>query len=118
MPIEAPYGSRADEYLPPTRLLPTQVNLSAPSPLPTQPSPDPAPESTIVSPPPVVASPLPLPTPSLPIPPAIGNELPFPVERQPIEANPEPLPPAAPEPPSSPAPAEIPPARQPKVFQN
>ena len=118
MPIEAPYGSRADEYLPPTRLLPTQVNLSAPSPLPTQPSPNPAPESTIVSPPPVVASPLPSPTPSLSIPPAIGNELPFPVERQPIEANPEPLPPAAPEPPPSPAPAEIPPARQPKVFQN
>jgi len=118
MPIEAPYGSRANEYLPPTRLLPTQVNLSAPSPLPAQPSPDPTPESTIVSPPPVVASPLPSPTPSLSIPPAIGNELPFPVEHQPVEANPEPLPPVAPTPLPSPAPAELPPTRQPKVFRN
>jgi len=121
MPVEAPYRSSADEYLPPTRLLPTQANLPTPSPLPVQPSPDASPKpaaSTILKPPPAVMSPLPSPTPSFSIPPAIGNEPQFPVDHQPVEVNPEPLPSAAPAPPPSPAPAELPPTRQPKVFRN
>ncbi|MBW4466389.1 MAG: hypothetical protein KME07_13275 [Pegethrix bostrychoides GSE-TBD4-15B] len=98
--------SSTEEYLPPYRPLPAEPSLPAPEPSVEPPlqSTDPSPEAPVS------------PEPQLPQQqPAIQAAPPVQVA-PPVAAPPEPLPPAAPEPP--PPALEVPPLRQPKVFQN